>query len=65
MDSKDICIELTLAEVKALARSIGFRIQEEKTLDSTYVSNKDGMLQVTFLTDNITILSLIFTLVRV
>ncbi|KAA1475264.1 N2227-domain-containing protein [Dentipellis sp. KUC8613] len=42
--SNDPSIELDLEEVKALARQIGFDIKEERTIDTTYVNNKDGLL---------------------
>ncbi|TFY59989.1 hypothetical protein EVG20_g7589 [Dentipellis fragilis] len=42
--SNDPSIELDLEEVKALARQIGFDIKEERTIDTTYVNHKDGLL---------------------
>ncbi|KZV71234.1 N2227-domain-containing protein [Peniophora sp. CONT] len=46
--SNDPSIELDLEEVKELARKIGFDIKEERTYDTTYVSNKQGMLGYTY-----------------
>ncbi|KAJ7352117.1 N2227-domain-containing protein [Mycena albidolilacea] len=42
--TNDPSIELSLEEVKALARAIGFRISNEHTIDTTYTSNAQGML---------------------
>ncbi|KAI0311418.1 N2227-like protein-domain-containing protein [Amylostereum chailletii] len=42
--TNDASVELDLEEVKALARALGFDISNERTVDTTYVSNKDGML---------------------
>ncbi|KAJ7667264.1 N2227-domain-containing protein [Mycena rosella] len=42
--TNDPSIELSLAEVKELARAIGFRITDERTIDTTYTSNAQGML---------------------
>ncbi|KAJ7138571.1 N2227-like protein-domain-containing protein [Mycena filopes] len=42
--TNDPSIELSLDEVKALARAIGFRISDERTIDTTYTSNAQGML---------------------
>ncbi|KAJ7028313.1 N2227-domain-containing protein [Mycena alexandri] len=42
--TNDPSIELSLEEVKNLARAIGFRISNERTIDTTYTSNAQGML---------------------
>ncbi|EIW53331.1 N2227-domain-containing protein [Trametes versicolor FP-101664 SS1] len=42
--TNDPSIELTLDEVKALARSIGFEISNERTIDTTYTNNAQSML---------------------
>ncbi|KAI0062566.1 N2227-domain-containing protein [Artomyces pyxidatus] len=42
--SNDPSIELDLEEVKELARQIGFEIKNERTVDTTYVNNPDGLL---------------------
>lgn len=42
--TNDPSIELTLEEVKALARKIGFEISNERTIDTTYTSNAQSML---------------------
>ncbi|KAJ7763152.1 N2227-domain-containing protein [Mycena maculata] len=42
--TNDPSVELTLDEVKALARAVGFRITDERTIDTTYTSNAQGML---------------------
>jgi len=42
--TSDPSIELDLEEVKALAAQIGFEIKNERTIDTTYVNNKDSML---------------------
>ncbi|KAF7375361.1 Carnosine N-methyltransferase [Mycena sanguinolenta] len=42
--TNDPSIELSLEEVKALARTIGFHISNERTIDTTYTSNSQGML---------------------
>ncbi|KAI0033301.1 N2227-domain-containing protein [Vararia minispora EC-137] len=42
--SNETSIELDLEEVKELARKIGFEIKDERTIDTTYVNNKEGML---------------------
>ncbi|KAI0827350.1 N2227-domain-containing protein [Trametes gibbosa] len=42
--TNDPSIELTLEEVKALARNIGFEISNERTVDTTYTNNAQSML---------------------
>ncbi|KAJ6462279.1 N2227-like protein-domain-containing protein [Mycena vitilis] len=42
--TNDPSIELSLDEVKALARAMGFRISNERSIDTTYTSNAEGML---------------------
>ncbi|KAI0634305.1 N2227-domain-containing protein [Trametes polyzona] len=42
--SNDPSVELTLEEVKALARKIGFEISNERTIDTTYTNNAQSML---------------------
>ncbi|KAF8173243.1 N2227-domain-containing protein [Mycena galopus ATCC 62051] len=42
--TNDPSIELSLEEVKNLARAIGFHISNERTIDTTYTSNAQGML---------------------
>lgn len=42
--TSDPSIELDLEEVKALAAQIGFDIENERRVDTTYVNNKDSML---------------------
>ncbi|KAI0672280.1 N2227-domain-containing protein [Trametes maxima] len=42
--TNDPSIELTLDEVKALARKIGFEISNERTIDTTYTNNAESML---------------------
>ncbi|CDO77418.1 hypothetical protein BN946_scf184857.g25 [Trametes cinnabarina] len=42
--TNDPSIELTLEEVKALARKIGFEISNERTIDTTYTNNARSML---------------------
>jgi len=42
--SGDTSIELDLEEVKELARKIGFDIKDECTIETTYVTNQQGML---------------------
>ncbi|KAI0265419.1 N2227-domain-containing protein [Gloeopeniophorella convolvens] len=46
--TSDPSIELDLEEVKALAAEIGLEIKNERTIDTTYVNNKDGMLAYTY-----------------
>jgi carnosine N-methyltransferase len=43
-----ISIELNLEEVKALCKKIGFEIENEKTLKTTYASVPDGMLNYVY-----------------
>ncbi|KAG5651466.1 hypothetical protein H0H81_008551 [Sphagnurus paluster] len=43
-NTNDPSVELDLQEVKALAREIGFEISNEKTIDTTYTANAEGML---------------------
>ncbi|GJE86375.1 N2227 domain-containing protein [Phanerochaete sordida] len=42
--SGDTSIELSLEELKALARKIGFEISNERTIDTTYTNNAHSML---------------------
>ncbi|KAI0249309.1 N2227-domain-containing protein [Lactifluus subvellereus] len=42
--TSDPSVELDLEEVKALAAQIGFEIKNERTIDTTYVNNKESML---------------------
>ncbi|TFY62950.1 hypothetical protein EVJ58_g3544 [Rhodofomes roseus] len=42
--TNDPSIELTLEEVKTLARKIGFEISNERTIDTTYTNNAQSML---------------------
>ncbi|KZO94744.1 N2227-domain-containing protein [Calocera viscosa TUFC12733] len=42
--TKDISIELNLAEIKVLAEKIGFKIENEKMIETTYVGHQDSML---------------------
>ncbi|KAF7335718.1 N2227-domain-containing protein [Mycena venus] len=42
--TNDPSIELSLEEVKTLAHAIGFRIENERTIDTTYTNNAQGML---------------------
>ncbi|KAI9459315.1 N2227-domain-containing protein [Russula earlei] len=42
--TSDPSIELDLEEVKVLATRIGFEIKNERTIDTTYVNNKESML---------------------
>ncbi|KAJ3551771.1 hypothetical protein NM688_g4515 [Phlebia brevispora] len=44
----DPSVELDLDEVKALARMIGFKISNEKTIDMTYTNNFQSMLGYTY-----------------
>jgi len=44
----DLSIEFDLAEVKRLARSIGFELKEERFLKSSYVGNAQSMLSHTY-----------------
>ncbi|KAG6830182.1 hypothetical protein H0H87_008958 [Tephrocybe sp. NHM501043] len=43
-NTNDPSVELDLEEVKALARNIGFEISNERTIDTTYTANSEGML---------------------
>ncbi|TFK32167.1 N2227-like protein-domain-containing protein [Crucibulum laeve] len=43
-NTNDPSVELDLDEVKALARAIGFELSNERTVDTTYTSNSQGML---------------------
>lgn len=43
-------IELSLDEVKALARKIGFEIHQERRIDTTYTGNVEGMLAYVYRT---------------
>ncbi|KAI0698982.1 N2227-domain-containing protein [Cerioporus squamosus] len=42
--TNDPSVELTLEEVKTLARKIGFEISNERTIDTTYTNNAQSML---------------------
>ncbi|KAL7284714.1 hypothetical protein ACG7TL_002020 [Trametes sanguinea] len=42
--TNDPSIELTLEELKVLARKIGFEISNERTIDTTYTNNAQSML---------------------
>lgn len=42
--SGDTSIELSLEELKELARKIGFEISNERTIDTTYTNNSQSML---------------------
>ncbi|PIL29128.1 hypothetical protein GSI_09176 [Ganoderma sinense ZZ0214-1] len=42
--TNDPSVELTLDEVKSLARKIGFEISNERTIDTTYTNNAQSML---------------------
>ncbi|KDQ06519.1 hypothetical protein BOTBODRAFT_39554 [Botryobasidium botryosum FD-172 SS1] len=46
----DPSIELSLDEVKELARKIGFEIREERRIDTTYTGNVEGMLAYVYRT---------------
>ncbi|KAF7726246.1 hypothetical protein EC973_008956 [Apophysomyces ossiformis] len=41
-------IELSLAEVKRVAREIGFQFKKETSVSTTYTSNPDGMLKYVY-----------------
>ncbi|KAI9275635.1 N2227-like protein-domain-containing protein [Phascolomyces articulosus] len=41
-------IELSLEEVKRVSRDIGFEFKNEKTINTTYTSNPDGMLKYVY-----------------
>lgn len=43
-NTNDTSVELDLEEVKALARTIGFELSNERSIDTTYTSNSEGML---------------------
>ncbi|KAJ7190581.1 N2227-domain-containing protein [Mycena pura] len=43
-NTHDPSVELSLEEVKALARAVGFRIENERTVDTTYTNNRESML---------------------
>ncbi|KAK0184523.1 N2227-like protein-domain-containing protein [Armillaria mellea] len=43
-NTNDPSVELDLKEVKALARTIGFELRNESTVDTTYTNNSEGML---------------------
>ncbi|KAF9462245.1 N2227-like protein [Collybia nuda] len=43
-NTNDPSVELDLEEVKSLARSIGFELSNERTIDTTYTGNSEGML---------------------
>lgn len=44
----DPSIELDLEQVKALVEEIGFEIQDERTIDTTYTNNTQSMLAYTY-----------------
>ncbi|KAF5373492.1 hypothetical protein D9615_009483 [Tricholomella constricta] len=43
-NTNDPSVELDLEEVKALARTIGFELSNERTIDTTYTNISEGML---------------------
>jgi len=43
-NTNDPSIELDLEEVKTLARAIGFRLSDERTIETSYTSNDQSML---------------------
>ncbi|KAK0499129.1 N2227-like protein [Armillaria luteobubalina] len=43
-NTNDPSVELDLEEAKALARTIGFELRNESTVDTTYTNNSEGML---------------------
>lgn len=43
-NTNDPSVELDLEEVKSLASTIGFKLSNEKTIDTTYTSNAQAML---------------------
>jgi len=47
-DTNDPSIELTLEEVKALARKIGFELSNERIIDTTYTNNAQSMMGYTY-----------------
>uniref|UniRef100_A0A0W0FG11 carnosine N-methyltransferase n=1 Tax=Moniliophthora roreri TaxID=221103 RepID=A0A0W0FG11_MONRR len=47
-NTNDPSVELDLEEVKTLARKIGFEFSDERTIDTTYVTNSEGMLGYTY-----------------
>ncbi|KAF9078658.1 N2227-like protein [Rhodocollybia butyracea] len=49
-NTNDPSVELDLAEVKELARMVGFQIENERTIDATYTTNSNGMLVYTYRT---------------
>jgi len=46
--TNDPSIELNLEEVKQLARDIGFELSKERTIETTYTSNAQGMLDYVY-----------------
>lgn len=55
-------IELSLDEVKMLARSVGFEIRQEKMVRSTYTGVPDGMLEHVY---NVSLCAIELTTVRI
>ncbi|KAF8625858.1 hypothetical protein AX17_006754 [Amanita inopinata Kibby_2008] len=47
-DSHELSIELSLEQVKALARKIGFELSNERTIDTTYTNNAQSMIGYTY-----------------
>jgi len=43
-NTNDPSVELDLEEVKTLARAIGFELSNERSIDTTYTNNSQGML---------------------
>ncbi|KAI9097376.1 N2227-domain-containing protein [Phlyctochytrium arcticum] len=46
--SNDVSVELTLEELKALATSFGFKIENERSIKTTYTGNSTGMLKYVY-----------------
>ncbi|TFK75538.1 N2227-domain-containing protein [Pluteus cervinus] len=42
--TNDLSVELTLEEVKTLARTMGFTLSNERTIETTYTNNSQSML---------------------
>ncbi|TIB67015.1 hypothetical protein E3Q24_04294 [Wallemia mellicola] len=47
-DDGEVSIELTLEELKKLLPQCGFKLDNEKMIDTTYTNNGDSMLQYTY-----------------
>ncbi|KAI9567608.1 N2227-domain-containing protein [Boletus coccyginus] len=47
-NTNDPSIELDLEEVKALVRQMGFRLSDERTIETSYTSNDQSMLGYTY-----------------